>query len=136
MPKKLQDASISHKSIEVKDSPGKGRGVFATKAIEKGETIEVAPVLMVPWDDETFVLASFLQHYTFSVYGGSEKDDDFTAIALGYASLYNHSDKENADWRINTKCIIVFATRNIKRGEEITIDYGWDEEHRKEMSIK
>ena len=49
--KKTQLPKLKFKTptkIEVRHSPGKGRGVFATKAIRAKEVIEVAPSLLVP----------------------------------------------------------------------------------------
>ncbi len=119
--------------IEVKKSSGRGRGVFATRTIKQGETIEIAPILMVPVDDEPLILSSFLANYTFGLYVG---DDEYTGIALGYASLYNHSSQPNADYFLNTKIAVFKSMRTIAKGEEILIDYGWLDDHKLEVGIK
>ena len=48
------------------------------------------------------------------------------AIALGFGSLYNHSKKPNAEWEIkkSSHTIVFRAIKNIRKGKEITIDYG------------
>jgi len=47
------------------------------------------------------------------------------AIALGFGSIYNHSYSPNADWKQNfrTKCMVYRAVKNIKKGQEITVNY-------------
>jgi uncharacterized protein len=47
------------------------------------------------------------------------------AIALGYGSLYNHSDEPNALYYTNRNRNVIdfIATRSIAAGEEITISY-------------
>ena len=119
--------------IEVRLSPGKGRGIFAKRDIKKGETIEIAPVLLVPTKDEPFIFHSFLQDYSFSSYDGAE---ECTAIGLGYSSLYNHAKKCNADYVCSTEMVIITAIKNIKKDSEVTIHYGWDKKHNKDVGIK
>jgi len=47
-------------------------------------------------------------------------------VALGYGSLYNHSNTPNANWTndVENKTFIFFSTKPIKKGEEIFIYYG------------
>src|SRR5207248_5443325 len=49
-----------------------------------------------------------------------------TAIVLGYGALYNHSPEPNAAWENDPdeNFIHFFTLRPIKKGEEITTDYG------------
>jgi SET domain-containing protein len=51
------------------------------------------------------------------------------AIALGSGSLYNHSDDPNAAFttHIARGEVVYRAVRPIAAGEQIVIDYGWDE---------
>lgn len=51
--------------------------------------------------------------------------DDFVVLALGYGSLYNHSKSPNAKYQISKKekTITFTVTRNIKKDEEIYINY-------------
>ena len=48
-----------------------------------------------------------------------------SAIALGYGSLYNHSDTPNAEFElmIPDKMIRIYAVTDIPAGEEICLDY-------------
>ncbi len=106
-------------AIIVKQIKGKGRGVFARRAIAKGETIESVPVLVMTSDEFAEGLANTpLKDYCFR--WGTDK----VALALGYGSLYNHSYRPNArydDVGRQTKAFV--AIREIAEGEEITINY-------------
>jgi hypothetical protein len=101
--------------------PGKGRGVFATERIAAGELFERAPVIISPdieWPD---LEKTQLYHYCFE--WGPEHTH--TAIALGYASLYNHSFTPNARYllQLDDHLIHFVALRDIAVGEEIVMNY-------------
>jgi SET domain-containing protein len=106
--------------IEVRASPGKGRGVFATRAVRRGEHLEVAPILLVPHADGAALARSFLGHYMFQT-----DDGERYAIGLGYASLINHDDDPNVEFFVSYDTITIRALRAIPKGAELTIDYGW-----------
>jgi SET domain-containing protein len=108
---------------------GKGRGVFASRDFARGEIIERAPVIQVSAGDAELIQFTSLGDYTFS------GEDGTSLIALGYCSLYNHSRKGNSDYVSNDDCIVVVATKPIKAGEEITFDYGWDDDGLRERGI-
>lgn len=90
-----------------------GYGVFATKAIRKGEKIEECYVLVTRGGDKG------LEDYYFDVKGKN-------GIFLGYGCIYNHSDSPNADYTISRKKRIatIKAKRAIRKGEEIFVSYG------------
>lgn len=103
------------RKIAVGNSERGGRGVFATEAIRRGETIEVCPLLVGPKDDWGRVT----ENYVFNVDPGKD------ALALGYGSLYNHSTQPNAAYERASKYTLAFrATRPIAEGEEICVSYG------------
>lgn len=106
--------------IEIRQSPGKGRGVFATRAIKRGEVIEVAPAVVVPTRQDDELIKTFLEHYLF-------QSDDGTryVVGLGYASLINHGDRPNAEFFVDIDRITIKATRAIQKNAEVTVDYGW-----------
>lgn len=96
------------------------RGVFALKDYSKGDIIEVCPCI----SDDSEKFDGVIQDYLF-------KYDKKTAlVAFGYCSMYNHSDKHNALWKVMAKDKLqIYATKDIKEGEEIFISYGegyWD----------
>jgi SET domain-containing protein len=107
---------LTHSDVlEVRKSPGKGRGVFARKDIKKGTTFETVPLIV--FDNEE-VEGAKMATYVF------EWTKKTSVIALGYGSIYNHSYEPNAryyDGRNETKLFV--ALRDIKAGEEITVNY-------------
>lgn len=104
--------------VTFSDSPLHGRGVFALRSFRAGEEIEACHALTIPWEQVS--PESVIAAYVF------DWDEECAALALGCGSLYNHSDDPSAhvvmDYDEQTAHFI--ATRFIKGGEEITIDYG------------
>ena len=113
---------IHNSKIYIAQSPVHGWGVFAKQDIKSGELIEECPVLTLPIlkGDVTPLLID----YRFNWPQGIEWEEQ--VIALGYGSLYNHSNTPNAIWISSDarKCFIFYATRDIKEGEEIFVWYG------------
>jgi SET domain-containing protein len=99
-----------------------GRGVFAGSPYRRGEVIEVCPVIRLPAGPP----ADGLEHYVFK--WGVAGDE--LAVALGYGSLYNHSPTPNATFatRLARGEVVLRAARDVTEGEQIVIDYQWDEE--------
>jgi SET domain-containing protein len=97
------------------------RGVFAKSDIKKGEVVETAPIIEVPRHDMSNLKESVLVTYFF--YFGKNKER--LAVALGFGSIYNHSDKPNVAYKIKLKeKIIEFtAINDITKDDEITFDY-------------
>ncbi len=98
--------------LKVKKVRGLGLGVFANKNFKRGNLIEKCPVLLCPG-------LYLLRNHLFSWSKGRR------VIALGNGSLYNHSFSPNAVYHhdYKNKCIRFFARRNIKKGEEIRVNY-------------
>jgi len=94
-----------------KTSPIHGNGVFAQRRIAKGSWQfiygEVLPLQEHPLD-----------HYCFE-----HKD----GMYLPYAPFcwLNHSETPNCDFEFRNDTLIIWAEKAIKRGEELTIDYGY-----------
>ncbi|HEY1376873.1 MAG TPA: SET domain-containing protein [Gemmataceae bacterium] len=110
-------------ALVVRRVRGKGRGVFAGRPFRRGEVIEVCPVIPLTRAEADACADTVLDDYFFE-WGprGTAR-----AVALGYGELYNHSPDPNAAFATRTRRLeLVFrARRPIRRGEEITIDYGW-----------
>ncbi len=106
--------------ICIRQSPGRGRGVFATQAIKTNTLIESCPVIVF----ENRGLPPTLHEYTFR---WNQAAGD-VALVLGYGSLYNHSYEPNAFYeREFAKLTMHFvALRSIREGEEITVNYNGD----------
>jgi hypothetical protein len=98
-----------------------GRGVFAGRDIKKGEIIEKCPVIEVSKDNTSYLSESILASYIF-FYG---KKKERSLVALGYGSIYNHTEKANAKFKIREKDMTIdfVAIKDIKKDEEITFDY-------------
>jgi len=110
--------------IYLDKSPVHGWGVFANTDILEGEVFEECPILTLPiTKGETTTL---LMDYRFNWPQGDIWDEQ--VCALGFGSLYNHSDNANAYWRSNVlkRTFEFVASRNISSGEEIFIWYGDD----------
>lgn len=114
--------------IEVRNSPKKGRGVFARQAIKSGTIIEKVPVLIVTWDE---IADSELADYAF-VYSATK-----SAIALGYGSIYNHSFDPNARYDdVGRKQKVFSAIKDIEKGEEIMVNYNGDPDNSEEVDFE
>ena len=96
-----------------------GRGVFAEKDFKKGEVIEVCPLLT---DYKKNFEKSKIKDYTFK----SKFKPDQEVIVFGMCSMYNHSDKFNVLHNQDPENMIFTAARDIKKGEELYVNYGND----------
>lgn len=113
-------------ALEVRAVPGKGRGVFATRDLAEGETLDESHVLLISAEDaERLEETPLGQHYFH--WAGDEADEERWqgALALGVASLVNHSATPNAGvWADQERRLLVLeALRPIAAGAEILIDY-------------
>ncbi|OGD83363.1 hypothetical protein A2165_01005, partial [Candidatus Curtissbacteria bacterium RBG_13_40_7] len=107
--------------VNKSDIPNAGRGIFARRVIKKGENIESCPIIEVSKNDTSNLSESLLVTYFF--YFGKHKER--LAVALGFGSIYNHSYKPNATFKIKPKVAIIdfVALNEIKKDEEITFNY-------------
>lgn len=125
---RIAQAMVQTSPLHVKESIGKGFGVFSTRFIAAGEVFDEVPVLIIPVQEWEHIEKTILFNYC---YGWG----DDAAVALGVGSLYNHSFNSNAKYTkiYETKRICYTALRNIDPGEEITINYNGDVEDRSPM---
>ena len=70
----------------------RGTGVFASRDIEDGEVVEIAPVLLLETDFEK--LETELKRRVFN-WERLASFPGVSAIALGYGSMYNHDNPAN-----------------------------------------
>ncbi len=108
-------------SLTIASSPKRGRGVFTTKNLKKGTVIEISPVLVLTEKERKTLEKTLLYHYVFE-WGDDKKR---AALALGYISLYNHSYDANCEYEMEfgKKLMTVRTVKNIKKGEELFINY-------------
>lgn len=118
--------------IEVREAPGKGRGVFAKSRIKAGEIIEVCPVIILSEEEYDTISEISLGHYVFCFPGEKQKTKDVNkwkraCVALGWGSLYNHSFTPNSEWELDPqkRTLTYIALRDIRKGEEILHHYYW-----------
>jgi uncharacterized protein len=111
--------------VEVRASPGRGRGVFARAAIAPGIVIEAAPVIILPGADCPALDRTVIYEYYFH-WDGDPDGEGRGALGLGLLTLCNHSSRPRARVERNyaNLTLDLVATAPILPGEEITIDYG------------
>lgn len=100
------------------------RGMIACEDIQKGGVIERCPVIRIPHDERPHLYQTKLKNYYF------EWTKTHDAIVLGYGSLINHSFTPNAAyrWDFRNNSMAYFAIRDIKKQEEVFINYNGDPE--------
>ena len=112
---------IPRLKVRVGNARSKGRGVFATCQIRKGEIVEVAPIIVVIGKDERRFKKLQLIKYCYN--WGPRGNQ--TALVLGFGCLYNHSYDPNIghSQRLKRKEMVFRALRDIAQGEELTHNY-------------
>lgn len=101
--------------IRLGNSPVHGKGVFSEGYFTPGDIIETVPLIF--FDREELGDTSILREYDISF-------NDKNAIMLGYGSIYNHSDDNNALWEFDNENLIIKCVKPIYRGDEIFVTYG------------
>src|SRR5208283_213045 len=96
-----------------------------TKNIKKGEIVEVSPVLVIDKRDAGKISDTLINVYVF------EWNKNGSALAFGHGSLFNHSWKANVTYMnsFNTKEIVFMACKNIKKGQQLFVNYGYEPEY-------
>lgn len=97
----------------------KGWGVFTSKRIKKGTTIEVSPVIVMNKQDFDLLNKTKLHDYIFHWQGNT------CCMALGLISVYNHHAPSNCEYfqYFEEGTIEIRTVRDIKKNEELTINY-------------
>jgi|SRR5579871_6644038 len=110
--------------IAVRTFAGKGRGVIALRSFAPGETIELAPVLVIPGEQAPRLARTVLAGHCFQ-WGPGAGD---VALVLGVCQLCNHSYTPNAEYRHDyaRQTMRFEALREIRAGDEITVNYNGD----------
>ncbi len=103
--------------LYVSKSRVSGLGVFSTRTISKGETVEIAPILKLGNPDYV------LEDYVFSN----------NRLCLGYGALYNHHNEPNIRQKCDDISCVFSALKDIQAGEELYIDYGQEWWRAKQM---
>ena len=116
---------IPNHRVEIRTSPGRGRGVFARVVIAPGTVIEAAPVIILPAAECPALDQTILYNYYFH-WDGDPDGVGRGALGLGLVTLCNHSIHSCArvDRNYVRQTLDLIATATIRPGEEVTIDYG------------
>ena len=115
---------INPPELIVRDiSPEMGRGVFAGRAFAEGETVEVAPIMLMMdgWED----LPAEVRVRVFRWGDLAGTWNEHFALPLGYGTFYNHVNDPNLRYEGDDveQTITYSARRAIAEGEQLTIHY-------------
>ncbi len=123
--------------LYLKDAGHKGRGVFCTSDIKKGEIFEITPTLILNESGTEHVDNTILANYIFKIGGISKKIrkrkhikniKDCSGVIMGIISFCNHSEDPNAEveWEEHAGTLYhqVRALRRIPKNTEICTTYG------------
>ena len=97
-----------------------GRGVFSTRALKKGKIIEKCPIIEDTWDN---ISNTVFKDYVFN-HGNN------VVLPIGNCIMVNHSYNPNVSVTHSGDYYVIIPLRNIKKGEELTVNYGkhwWNE---------
>ena len=97
-----------------------GRGVFASKNYKKGDVVSTCPVILVPKSEITKNNLLYLYVYSWNT--------RYYALSLGLGSLFNHRTQSNIDFNKdkNSDSLIFTAKKEIKKGDQLFINYGYN----------
>lgn len=109
--------------LKVKLFKGMGRGLVSCKPIKKGQVIHIAEIIHLNPKDAKTVSRTLLDSYVYAIKGQS------VGIALGLGSLFNHAEDNNTNFEVilrqNRYMIKYTAKRDIKKGEQLFLNYGY-----------
>src|SRR5580658_3308859 len=119
---------MAHPQLYIGETGNKGRGVFTKKKLRTDEVIEIAPVIVMTAEERKLLDETLLHDYIFE---WQPEGADMCCMALGWVPLYNHSYESNCEYFMDydNNTISIKTVRNIKAGEELTINYNgdWDD---------
>lgn len=101
-----------------------GRGVYATRDYGQDELIERAPLLVISSSLDAHIISNYTKVGSYVFEYGKQS----VCLGMGFVSFCNHSDQPNAYYEMTRDHISVYALRDIKRGEQIFINYNGDPE--------
>ncbi len=125
------------KSLYLKLTPAKGRGVFCARDIDEGEILEISPAILLDEAATAQAEKTILHDYKFKVdelsnsqrrlfHIKTPKQTSF--IVMGVMAFCNHDENPNADisWEEDAGTIYhsLEALRPIPKNTEICTNYG------------
>ena len=107
--------------VKIGASTVRGRGAFALQKISESDIIERCPALEVNEQD----VGGELLNYVF--YGSTQST---RLVVMGNGMLFNHSSTPNVAYYREQSALgvvlVLYALRNISKGEELFYSYGDD----------
>jgi len=123
-------------AIRIGPSPVHGRGVFAARAFEAGDIVEVCPGLVLD-RGASGAFADFAMAFDEPRHGPfapgaawvGEAQRELMVLPLGAGAVYNHMAKKvgsNVAWSLSPRAgaVVLRAQQQIPEGAELFIDYG------------
>ena len=122
-----------NKYFVLRSSPIQGRGAFATRPIRRGTRIIEYTGEVISHDeaDKRYDDGTMGRHHTFLFSVSSRKVID-AAVGGNEARFINHSCAPNCEAQEEDEHIWIIAVRDIKGGEELSFNYGYDLENYEE----
>ena len=117
----LVNGSYHSPKLELRRINRREVGVFATRAIAKGEILTISGGLVLPYQRVKAFPPSFRRFCFYIEYGYYLAPSSRRAIGLGFH--INHSCAPNAGDLGGEHALTCVALRPIRKGEEITCDY-------------
>lgn len=128
---RIRDEGFNNEHLTIRESPGKGLGVFANKKIKKNDIIEYCHACTLNWKRKYVHDPSILK---YSYWSNCQCKDCQThgntgMILFGSGSVYNSAesnDLKNADFNLypNLNLAIFTAIKDIEEDEEILVWWG------------
>ncbi len=100
-----------------KSRPGLGHGLFATSALHKGDFVLEYSGRRIP----TSLADTLKSRYLFEIDRRWTIDGSTRANVARYI---NHSCEPNCEGDVHDGRVLIYTARDIRKGEELTIDYG------------
>lgn len=101
----------------IKQTKNNGKGVFAERNFDKGEEI-FQFIGSIIYGNENIIPDSYLDNHCIQI-----SKDSYISTFSGPGNFINHSCYPNGGFKIKNNKALIAAIRDIKIGEEITLDY-------------
>jgi SET domain-containing protein len=120
----MRGRPVAPSSVIVRKSAIQGRGVFAARAIEKGEKVVeyVGERITHAEAEERYDDERMRRHHTF-VFSIDDVHCIDASVGGNEARFINHSCEPNAFTRVTRGRIFVIAARDLAKDEEVLYDY-------------
>lgn len=114
-------------AFEIRESKLAGKGAFAIRPIQKGERLieYVGERITHAMADERYDDDSMDEHHTFLFSVSSRTVIDATRDG-NESRFINHSCDPNCETEVKQGRVYIFALRDIRVGEELAYDYGYE----------